>query len=72
VKRGDYDIGFAVSRGGDIVGEHRVIFAGAGEQLEINHRSTSRANYAAGAVRAAKFISTAPAGFYDGMEAVNG
>ena len=71
VKRGEYDIGFSVVRGGDIVGEHRVIFAGAGEQLEISHRSISRANYAAGAVRAAKFISTANAGFYDGMGSIN-
>lgn len=64
------DIGFSVLRGGDIVGEHRVIFAGAGEQLEIIHRSTSRANYAAGALRAAKFIAAAAPGFYDGMESV--
>lgn len=64
------DIGFSVLRGGDIVGEHKVVFAGAGEQLEIVHRSTSRANYAAGALRAAKFAAGAKPGFYDGMEAV--
>lgn len=70
-KRKDGEIGFAAVRGGDIVGEHRAIFAGAGEQLEIVHRSTSRANYAAGAVRAAIFAAGAPAGLYD-MTAVLG
>ena len=58
-------IGFSVVRGGDIVGEHRAIFAGSGEQLEIIHRSTSRANYAAGAVRAAIFAARAKPGLYD-------
>ncbi len=71
-ERKPQDIGFSVVRGGDIVGEHRVIFAGAGEQIEITHRSTSRNNYAAGAIRAAQFIATAPATFYDGMDAVFG
>lgn len=69
--RGAHDIGFSVVRGGDIVGEHRVLFAGDGEQLEIIHRSTSRLNYAAGAVRAAKFIAGAAPGYYDGMGAVS-
>ena len=59
------DIGFAVVRGGDIVGEHRLIFAGAGEQVELTHRSISRDTYAAGAVRAAKWAAKAKAGFYD-------
>ncbi|MGU9952006.1 MAG: 4-hydroxy-tetrahydrodipicolinate reductase [Gammaproteobacteria bacterium WSBS_2016_MAG_OTU1] len=63
------DIGFSVTRGGDIVGEHRVMFAGEGEQLEIVHRSSNRANYAAGAVRAAIFAARKKAnkqpGFYD-------
>lgn len=68
--RGAHDIGFSAVRGGDIVGTHSVLFAGRGEQIEITHRSTSRANYCAGALRAAKFIAQAPAGFYDGMEAV--
>lgn len=62
-------IGFSVVRGGDIVGEHRVIFAGEGEQLEILHRSTGRANYANGAVAAAEFAAAAPPGEYD-MRAV--
>ncbi len=64
-------IGFSVVRGGDIIGEHRVIFAGDGEQLELVHRSTSRANYAAGAVRAAKFAATAKNGLYDMTSVLN-
>ena len=68
-RRKDGEIGFSVMRGGDIVGEHRAVFAGEGEQLEIIHRSTSRANYAAGAVAAAIFAAAAPPGFY-GMEDV--
>jgi len=58
-------IGFATIRGGDIVGDHTVMFAGAGERVEITHRSNSRANYARGAVRAAHFLMTRPAGLYD-------
>ena len=62
-KRGE--IGFSVMRGGDIVGEHRVLFAGEGEQLEIVHRSSGRANYANGAIVAAEFAAAAPPGEYD-------
>ncbi|HEX6138126.1 MAG TPA: 4-hydroxy-tetrahydrodipicolinate reductase [Casimicrobiaceae bacterium] len=50
-------IGFATLRGGDVVGEHTVIFAGAGERLELGHRATSRQNFAAGALRAARFVA---------------
>jgi len=50
-------IGFATLRGGDVVGEHAVIFAGAGERLELTHRATSRQNFAAGALRAARFVA---------------
>ncbi|HLW12414.1 MAG TPA: 4-hydroxy-tetrahydrodipicolinate reductase [Casimicrobiaceae bacterium] len=50
-------IGFATLRGGDVVGEHTVIFAGAGERLELTHRATSRRNFAAGALRAARFVA---------------
>ena len=49
-------IGFAVVRAGDIIGEHTVIFAGAGERLEITHRATDRAAFARGAVRAAEWL----------------
>lgn len=49
-------IGFATLRGGDVVGEHTVFFAGAGERLELTHRATSRQNFASGALRAARFV----------------
>jgi 4-hydroxy-tetrahydrodipicolinate reductase len=51
-------IGFATIRGGDVVGDHMVIFAGAGERLELAHRATSRQNFAAGALRAVRFVAT--------------
>lgn len=50
-------IGFATLRGGDVVGEHTVIFAGAGERIELTHRATSRRNFAVGALRAARFVA---------------
>ncbi len=50
-------IGFASLRGGDVVGEHTVIFAGAGERIELAHKATSRQNFAAGALRAAHFVA---------------
>lgn len=59
------DIGFAVVRGGDIVGEHTVLFAGEGERIEITHKAASRQVFAAGALRAAAWISGRPAGLYD-------
>jgi 4-hydroxy-tetrahydrodipicolinate reductase len=58
-------IGFHAIRGGDIVGEHTVIFAGAGERVEIAVRSQSRMTYAAGALRAAKWLRGRGAGLYD-------
>jgi 4-hydroxy-tetrahydrodipicolinate reductase len=58
-------IGFHAVRGGDIVGEHTVMFAGSGERVEITVRSQSRATYATGAVRAAKWLKGRPAGLYD-------
>ena len=51
-------IGFATLRGGDVVGEHTVIFAGAGERIELAHKAASRQNFAAGALRAAHFVAT--------------
>ena len=65
------DIGFHSIRGGDIVGEHTVIFAGAGERVEVTVRSQSRATYATGALRAAKFLKGKPPGLY-GMADVLG
>lgn len=58
-------IGFATIRGGDIVGDHTVLFAGTGERIEITHRSASRATYAQGSLRAARFLANRPAGLYD-------
>jgi 4-hydroxy-tetrahydrodipicolinate reductase len=58
-------IGFASLRGGDIVGDHTVLFAGAGERIEITHRSTSRATYAEGSLRAARFVLARKSGLFD-------
>lgn len=58
------DIGFAVLRGGDVVGDHLVTFAGEGERIELGHRASSRAIYAVGAVRAALWARTQPPGLY--------
>jgi 4-hydroxy-tetrahydrodipicolinate reductase len=58
-------VGFSVARGGDVVGDHTVFFAGPGERLEITHRSSSRATYAQGAMRAAKFAAARGPGLYD-------
>lgn len=58
-------IGFHAVRGGDIVGEHTVIFAGLGERLELTVRSQSRMTYALGALRAAKFLRSKKPGLYD-------
>jgi len=58
-------IGFHAIRGGDIVGEHTVIFAGAGERVEVTVRSQSRMTYALGALRAAKFLRGKRPGLYD-------
>jgi 4-hydroxy-tetrahydrodipicolinate reductase len=57
-------IGFASLRGGDVVGEHTVIFAADGERLEFTHRASSRAVFAKGAVRAALWCAGKPAGLY--------
>jgi len=64
-------IGFSVIRGGDIVGDHTVLFAGDGERIEISHKSSSRANYARGSLRAARFVAQRAPGLY-GMDAVLG
>ncbi len=58
-------IGFATIRGGDIVGDHTVLFAGTGERIEISHKSSSRVTYAQGSLRAARFLAAQPAGLYD-------
>ena len=58
-------IGFATIRGGDIVGDHTVLFAGTGERIEITHKSSSRVTYAHGALRAAQFLADKTTGLYD-------
>lgn len=65
------DIGFATLRGGDVVGDHTVVFAGAGERLELTHKAGDRAIFAKGAVRAALWAANQKPGFY-GMEDVLG
>jgi 4-hydroxy-tetrahydrodipicolinate reductase len=64
-------IGFAALRGGDNIGEHHVLFAGIGEQLELTHRATNRGIYSKGAVRAALWLVGKPPGLY-GMKEVLG
>jgi 4-hydroxy-tetrahydrodipicolinate reductase len=58
-------IGFATVRGGDIVGDHTVLFAGIGERIEISHKSSSRVSYAQGSLRAARYIAGKATGLYD-------
>ena len=58
-------IGFATVRGGDIVGDHTAMFAGTGERVEISHKASSRATFAVGALRAARFIADEKNGLYD-------
>jgi 4-hydroxy-tetrahydrodipicolinate reductase len=58
-------IGFSAVRGGDIVGDHTVLFAGTGERIEITHRAGSRMPYALGSMRAARFVAGQPRGLFD-------
>jgi 4-hydroxy-tetrahydrodipicolinate reductase len=69
--RREGDIGFAALRGGDVVGEHRVIFAGPGERIELAHIATDRGIFARGAVKAALWARGRPPGLY-GMTDVLG
>jgi 4-hydroxy-tetrahydrodipicolinate reductase len=62
--RVDGEIGFAVVRGGDVVGEHTVLFAGTGERLTLSHQATDRAIFARGALQAAAWLASRPAGRY--------
>jgi 4-hydroxy-tetrahydrodipicolinate reductase len=64
-------IGFAALRGGDVVGDHVVMFAGAGERIELAHRATDRGIYARGALAAARWLRGRPPGLY-GMADVLG
>ncbi|MDB5893609.1 MAG: 4-hydroxy-tetrahydrodipicolinate reductase [Rhodoferax sp.] len=64
-ERDPSSIGFAAIRGGDIVGDHTVLFAGTGERIEISHKSSSRTTYAQGALRAARFLAGRERGLFD-------
>ena len=64
-ERDPSSIGFATIRGGDIVGDHTVLFAGIGERIEITHKSSSRVTYAHGSLRAARFLQHKATGLYD-------
>lgn len=64
-ERDPSSIGFATIRGGDIVGDHTVLFAGIGERIEISHKSASRASYVQGSLRAARYLRDKQTGLYD-------
>ena len=64
-ERDPSSIGFATIRGGDIVGDHTVLFAGTGERIEISHKSSSRATYAQGSLRAVRFLAGQKSGLFD-------
>jgi 4-hydroxy-tetrahydrodipicolinate reductase len=64
-ERDPSSIGFATIRGGDIVGDHTVLFAGTGERIEISHKSSSRATYAQGSLRAVRFLAGKHNGMFD-------
>ncbi|RYX91875.1 MAG: 4-hydroxy-tetrahydrodipicolinate reductase [Comamonadaceae bacterium] len=70
-ERDPSSIGFATIRGGDIVGDHTVLFAGTGERIEITHKSSSRATYAQGSLRAARFLATKSSGLFDMFDVLN-
>jgi 4-hydroxy-tetrahydrodipicolinate reductase len=64
-ERDPSSIGFATIRGGDIVGDHTVLFAGIGERIEISHKSSSRVTYAQGSLRAVRFLAGQKSGLFD-------
>ena len=64
-------IGFATVRGGDIVGDHTLLFAGVGERVELTHKASSRATFAQGALRAAKWLQGRAPGLYDMRDVLN-
>jgi len=64
-------IGFATIRAGDIVGDHTVLFAGTGERVELTHKASSRATFALGALRAAKFLTNKKSGLFDMQDVLN-
>ena len=64
-ERDPSSIGFSTIRGGDIVGDHTVLFAGTGERIEITHKSSSRSTYAQGSLRAVRFLADKPHGLFN-------
>ena len=64
-------ISFAAVRGGDVVGDHNVMFLGDGERIEITHKSSSRTTYAQGSLRAARFLADKSPGLYDMFDVLN-
>jgi 4-hydroxy-tetrahydrodipicolinate reductase len=70
-ERDPSSIGFATIRGGDIVGDHTVLFAGVGERIEITHKSSSRATYAQGSLRAVRFLAGKKTGLFDMFDVLN-
>ena len=64
-------IGFSTIRGGDIVGDHTVLFAGTGERIEVTHKSSSRATYAQGSLRAVRFLAGQKQGLFDMFDVLN-
>jgi len=70
-ERDPSSIGFATIRGGDIVGDHTVLFAGIGERIEISHKSSSRATYAQGSLRAVRFLGRQTTGLFDMFDVLN-
>lgn len=70
-ERDSKTIGFATVRGGDIVGDHTVVFAGMGERIEITHRASSRMTFATGAVRAAGWLGAQQPGVYSMMDVLD-
>ncbi len=70
-ERDPSSIGFATIRGGDIVGDHTVLFAGTGERIEVTHKSSSRVTYAQGSLRAARFLAGQQSGLFDMFDVLN-
>jgi 4-hydroxy-tetrahydrodipicolinate reductase len=64
-------IGFSTIRGGDIVGDHTVMFAGIGERIEVTHKSSSRSTYAQGSLRAVRYLATQQRGLFDMFDVLN-
>lgn len=71
-KRDEKEIGISAVRGGSIVGEHEIIFAGPDEVIEFKHTAYSKAVFGKGAVEAAKYLAGKPAGRYDMKDVING